>query len=395
MLGSLFTRSIGSVPWARNNDDGWGYFPGDPQGAPSWTGVAVDANTATQLLTVYGCVRLITDQISTLPVDVFRRDSDGSPVELTKPAWLDNPSTTLTWADWCGQVLYSLLLAGNAYVAISRNASTTAIIEAVPLDPLKVQPYRPAGNTGRLRWKINGVEVPGLEVLHIKAVMRPGSDVGLSPIEAARQSVGLGLAAQRFGAEFFAGEGNMPGVIESPRPMEPDTMRELASQWRRKRSSGGRGLPGVLQNGATWKPTGINNEQAQFLQTRNYSAAEIAGQMFLVDPSELGIPVQGSNLTYQNLEQRNVRRLQVTLLPWIIRIEQAVSALLARPRYIKLNVSGILRGDQKTRYESYAIGITNGFLEPNEPRLWEDLRPLPEADTPPPPEADDVDDDAA
>jgi len=133
-----------------------------------------------------------------------------------------------------------------------------------------------------------------------------------------------------------------------------------------------------LQGGASWKPTGINHEQAQFLKTRQYSAAEIAGQMFLVDPSDLGIPVEGTSLTYANLQDRNTRRVQVTLLPWIIRLENALSSLLQQPRYVKFNVDGLLRGDQKTRYESYGVGIDKGFLLPDEAREKEDLPPLPE-----------------
>jgi HK97 family phage portal protein len=114
----------------------------------------------------------------------------------------------------------------------------------------------------------------------------------------------------------------------------------------------------------------------QFLQTRQYTAAEIAGQMFLVDPSDLGIGVAGSSLTYANLADRNTRRVQVTLLPWITRIEHAVSSLMLRPRYMKFNVNALLRADLAARYSSYATGIGAGFLLPDEARELEDLPPL-------------------
>jgi HK97 family phage portal protein len=111
--------------------------------------------------------------------------------------------------------------------------------------------------------------------------------------------------------------------------------------------------------------------------------------MFMVDPTDLGIGVEGKSLTYANLEQRNTRRVQVTLLPWIVRIEAAISDLLFRPRYMKFNVNGLLRGDQKTRYESYQIGVTSGFLTPNEPRGWEELPLFPDGDVPMTPTAPD------
>jgi HK97 family phage portal protein len=160
-----------------------------------------------------------------------------------------------------------------------------------------------------------------------------------------------------------------------PRPAQPGIMEETGRMWQRKRKSGGRGLPGVLQDGATWKPTGVTNEQAQFLATRKFTAAEIAGQMFLLDPSDLGIPVEGTSLTYANLEQRNARRVQVTLLPWIIRIEEAISELLVTSK-LKFNVNGLLRGDTLSRFQAYQIGADIGVLTVDEMRGLENFSPL-------------------
>jgi HK97 family phage portal protein len=324
-------------------------------------------------------VQLISNSISTLPTDVFREVGDEK-LAAPIPNWLINPTVDLEFGAWCGQVLTSLLLHGNAYVVVQRN-SAAQIVALVPLDPLKVSITR---ENGRKVFLINGFPAND-EIVHIKGMMLPGSDEGLSPIEFARRTIGLGIAAVDFGSNFFDGEGNMPGVIELPHPAQPETMRNLANQWRRKRNRRNRGLPGVLQNGAAWKPTGVNHEQAQFLATRKYSAAEIAGQMFLIDPTDLGIPIEGTALTYANLEQRNARRVQVTLLPWIVRIETAITALLMGPRYMKFNVNGLLRGDQSTRFTAYQTGIASGFMEPNEARAFEDWPPLPERPAPDPP----------
>jgi HK97 family phage portal protein len=128
---------------------------------------------------------------------------------------------------------------------------------------------------------------------------------------------------------------------------------------------------------------GFPYQQAQFLATRKFTSAEIAGQMFMIDPTELGIGIEGSSLTYANLEQRNTRFVRVTLLPWIVRLEKALSDLLAQPRYVKFNLGALLRGDLQTRYAAYAVGIGAGFLEPNEARDWEDLPPMDDTpDTP-------------
>lgn len=376
MLARILRPAPAADESARAQATTWGDWPGESSGEQTWSGIRVDPNASLQLLTVYGCVRLIADSISTLPVDVFEVLPGAAPREVPAPGWLSAPTLDLTFTEWCTQVLSSLLLHGNAYLLVLRSTGAV-VVEAIPLDPTRVRVVR---QRGRLVYLIDGRPADG-ELMHIKGLMMPGSDVGLSPVEYARQSIGLGLAATEYGAKFFDGEGNMPGVIEIPKVAQPEQMRKLAEAWRRRRSrANGRGLPGVLDDGAQWKPTGVTNEQAQFLATRKFTAAEIAGQMFLIDPSDLGIPVEGSNLTYGNLEQRNLRRVQVTYLPWLVRIETAITSLLGGVQRMRFNVDGLLRADTLTRYQAHVLGITNGFLTEDEARALENLPPLDAAD---------------
>jgi HK97 family phage portal protein len=263
-----------------------------------------------------------------------------------------------------------LLLGGGAYVAVMRSGSRIVALES--LDPNKCDRKLVGGRPTNL---VNGT-VPPFEVLYIPGRMRPGDLVGMGPVEWCRQSIGLGLAAMKYGAQFFEGEGNMPGVITAPGPLQPETKKNWAQQWRDKRQKGGRGLPGVLDGGATWTATGITNEQAQFLATRKYTAAEIAGQMFLLDPSDLGIPVEGTSITYANLQQRNERRMQVALMPWIRRIESKLSTLIPGGD-LRFDVDARLRGNTRESYETLAVGLAAGFLTIDEVREILGLAPRP------------------
>lgn len=349
MLSALFRprAAIGGVPWENNDtaNGGWGFWPGEG-GGRSASGIRVDEMTASRLLAVYGSASFITDEISTLPVNIDDAD---------RPDWVDNPSEGLDRIGWLSQNVWSLLLSGNAYNAVLGNPANPSAFE--PLDPDRVQVVR---DRGRKVFLVAG-EPARFPVAHIPGRMRPGDLVGMSPVEYARQSIGLGLAAQHYGSEFFDGEGDMPGVIELPHPAQPETLRNLARQWQRKRRKGGRGLPGVLEAGASWKPTGVTNEQAQFLQTRKFTAAEIAGQMFLLDPSDLGIPVEGSNLTYANLQQRDQRRMRVALMPWIRRIESQMSFWVTGGDY-RFDVDAHLRGNTKESYETAKVAIDAGLF---------------------------------
>lgn len=372
MLGSLLpARDVEG----RVGLDPWGSW-GDP--TPTWAGVPVsDAKSSLQLLTVYGCVRLISDSVATLPLDVLREDDTGTITTLTTPVWLEEPVVGLHRAAWLGQVLSSLLLDGTAFISILRDGNGRIVeLPVVPAEHVAV-----TREAGRRVVRVGG-QIPKHEVLVIPGLMLPGTEVGYSPVEAARQSIGAGLATQEFAARFFSQGAVMSGVIEDPGEVDPTKAAAMAKAWGKKHSGSSKShLPGVLQGGATWKATGVTNEQAQFLETRGFTAAEIAGQMFLLDPSDLGIPLpSGSSLTYANLEQRNIRRVQVALMPWIVRIETALSSLLAQPRYVKFNLGALLRGDTLARFQAYQIGIASKFMVPDEARAFEDWSPIPGGD---------------
>jgi HK97 family phage portal protein len=301
------------TPEVRAQATEWGTWAGD-------TPTQVNQDSALKLLAVTGSVQLLTESIATLPVDVFRSTSAGRS-EVPLPAWMKAPVIGLTFTDWCTQVLTSLLLHGNAYLVVTRNGNT--IVEVVPVDPQQVSVDRGGSMGGRKRYMVNGKPFNG-ELLHIKGMMLPGSDVGLSPLEFARQSIELGLSAQQYGIDNFDNALKMDGVIQYPGNVEPAKMTETARLWQRSRRKGGRGLPGVLEGGGEFKPMSVTNEAAQFLQTRQWTAAEICAQVYLIDPRELGIPLTGSTLEYVNSESRMANLVRKGMLRWITRIELRV-----------------------------------------------------------------------
>ncbi len=375
----------------------WGQWGDETMFGSTWSGTNVVASSSLQLLAVYGCVRFICEGISTLPLDVFREKDDGTRVEMGKPPWLVHPTPDLDFIAWTTQVLTSLLLAGNAYCRVEyTGAEGIAIDRLTPIDPARVAVTR---ENGRKTYRVGGVVENPRSIWHVPGLMFPGSDVGVSPVEAARQAVGGGLAVEEFAARFFGQGANLGGVIEDPGPIDPTKAKETARIWARLHSGNRKAhLPGVLQGGAVWKATGVSNEQSQFLQTRQFTAAQIASQMFLIDPTEFGMSMdKGSSVTYANLEQRNARKVQVTFLPWIVRLEAALSALLLNPRYVKFNVNGLLRGDTKTRFETYEIAsrINTAAAAEGQPpillttemREFEDLEPIAEGDLPEAPPA--------
>lgn len=373
-------------PVEETRDISWSNVWGE-SGRKTWSGMDISRDAALQMMAVHGSVKLISEQISTLPVNTYRwvpgADDTRLRQETESPNWTRQPAHHLDWEQFCSQVLTGLLLDGNSVVQVLRSRRDGSVREMFPVKPEEYEVYKDEDRKTKVIL-IDGKPRTELdEVIHLTGMMLPGAVEGLSPVEYARQTIGLGLSSLEYGSGYFDRDGNMPGVIQIPKLADPETKRDMARAWRRARTRGGRGLPGILDDGATWQPTGITSEQMQFLETRKFSAAEIAGQMFLIDPTDLGIPIDGSSISYANLDQRNVRRVQVTFLPWLVRLEKKFGGLLPRGQYLKVNVDALLRGDTRSRYDSYKIGVENGWLMPDEVRAKEDMPPLPEDYTAP------------
>lgn len=347
--------------WAAGQDVGIG---GNP---------AVSPERAMGLLSVYGCVQLIADSISTLPLDVLQgRDPVGT------PAWLDDPQP-LDRVDFLNGIVTSLLLEGNAFIAVGRN-TRSAVATVDLLSPRRVQ-VDLTGPANEPTFKVDGQPFPG-EMLMIRGLMMPGQVRGVSPVEFARQSIGLGLGAQEQAERFYRQGAVVPGVIHSKSELSVDQMREIRDQWLGAHAGASKShLPVVLTGDTEWQSIAMTQEQAQFLETRQFSDAQIAGQLFLIDPSMLGIAVAGSTLTYQNLEQRGHHLVRHSLLRWIVRVERGLSRLLPAGQKVKLNVNGLMRADMNARYASYKTAaeinqlLGAPLLSVQEMRDFEDLGP--------------------
>jgi HK97 family phage portal protein len=355
-------RAVRDPAWAR-----WGSGSDLTNAGP-----AVTADSAMGLLCVYGCVQLISDSIATLPVDVM----DGRDV-VAAPAWLDDRAQS-DRTDLFGAMLSSLLIEGNAIMAVGRGDRGQVVTVDV-LDPRRVEVD--ASDSDSFSFKVDSVPFPG-EMLMIRGLMLPGRIRGVSPVEAARQSIGLGLGAQDQAARFYTQGAVTPGVIHSKSDLSVEQMREIRDQWLASHGGSAKShLPVVLTCDTSWQSISMTAEQAQFLDSRKYSDSQIAGQMFLVDPSMIGIALTGTTLTYQNLEQRGHHLVRHSLLRWIVRLERGLSRLLPDGQYLKFNVNGLMRGDLSSRYSSYVKAaeinqlLGSPLLSVEEMRQLEDLGP--------------------
>lgn len=366
MLGKLFEKRAVSYQSVWGSGGTW-----EPQ---SWAGTSVDQTTALRLGAVYACVRLLSDTISTLPADTFiRRDGNRVPYR-PKPAWVENPDNGVTRDDHISQVVVSLLLDGNAFIRVLRN-SVGDVVSLTCLPPQMVEVAR--NNRGLVEFVYDKTTViPADGMLHLTELRKPGELRGVSRIQEAKQTLGLATALDEFAARFFGQGSNASGVIEYPEGLTKEQAEDLVAAW----ELGHKGLkrshrPGVLFGGAKFNKTSVDNEQSQFLQSRQFAVEEVA-RIFRVPPHMIGVTTPGA-MSYASVEQNAIQFAQYTLRPIVAKLESAYSSLLMpAAAFIKWNLDGILRGDLASRYQAYSTGMQSGFLSINDIHRLEDLTPV-------------------
>jgi HK97 family phage portal protein len=345
---------------------------------PTAAGEPVTVETALRLSTVWGCVRLLADSVSTLPLHVYRGD-DRDPIAT--PPLLQRPSADFPeLADWLWAVMASLLLRGNAWGVITARAGAGLLASQVDL----VDPGRVSVTTdgeGRRVIRVNGEEIPRAELFHVKAYPWPGNLEGLSPIAYAREAIGLGLGAERFGARFF-GDGATPqGVLTSDQRINPQQAETLQQRWEARHK--GKRKVAVLGDGARFQAITIAPDEAQFIETQRFSVSTIC-RFYGVPPEMMGGETAGHE-AYTSPEMRSTDVLVWTLRPWLYRIERAVSGLLPSTQTAKFNAGGMVRATLLERYQAHKLGIEAGWLLRSEVRELEDRPPITGIDDQPEP----------
>lgn len=350
----------------------WG--SGDFLELENQAGTRIDQETAFQVNAIFSAVSLISDTIATLPVDAFIRLDGQRRAFRPRPEWVTRPDIDQTKEAFYGAVIVSLLMDGNAFVRVFANRAGQ-VTNMVVLNPQHVDIKR--NGVGRVMYKIQEDEklYSAEQVIHIADVVRPGHLRGVSRVEALKENFGLALALENYAARFFGQGATTQGIIEYPGKLTAQQAKELQQGfdarhkgWKRAHKTG------VLSNGATYKPTSVENDQAQFLDSRRMAVEDIA-RAFKIPSNLLNLP--GTN-TYASVEENNRAWVTHCLRPITQKLESAFSPLLARVEggdtaFIRFNMDGLLRADINNRYTAYSVGQQSGFLSVNDVRRLEDL----------------------
>ncbi len=384
LLGAPQQRSGTWYPQTLGDLDAWMDRAG---GLGAASGRTVGPDNALLSVPVYACVKVLAETIASLPLLVYRRLDDGgkrrAPEHPLYDLLHDRPNPEMTAYELREALVGHLCLWGNAYCEIER---APGLVKALwPLRPDRMTPIRDGGNRLAYEYRLPDGQkklFPFESIMHWRGLSSNGI-VGYSPITLAREAVGLSLATEEFGARWF-GNGSRPsGVLQHPGKLSKEAHGQLKESW----EDDHRGLSNaqrvaILEEGMTWQSIGVPPEDAQFLQTRSYQLRDIA-RIYRVPLHLVG---DLERATFSNIEHQSLEFVKYTLVPWLVRIEQAIKRDLfgisdgKRSYYAEHLVDGLLRGDIKSRYEAYAVARQNGWMNANEIRELENANRVPGGD---------------
>lgn len=346
----------------------------------TYTGRRVSPAMAMKLTAVFGCVRVLTESVGMLPCFLYQATDKGrkkAPKEKLYSLLYVAPNNYMTPQEFWEYLIGCLCLRGNFYAYKVKVLGE--IVELLPLLPDNVQPkldenwnpvYQvtfPDGSRDVLSQD---------EIWHVRTFTMD-SLVGLSPISYARQTIGLGLATEEHGARLFSNGAVSSGVLQTDQALTNEAYTRLKETFQEQHQGlSNAHKPMILEMGLKWNQISMSAEDAQFLETRKFQLEEIC-RIFRVP---LHMLQNTDRATFNNIENLGMGFVNYSLVPYLTRIEQRINVgLVNREKrgqfYAKFNVGALLRGDMKSRYESYATGINWGILSPNECRDLEERNP--------------------
>lgn len=349
---------------------------GDMAGAGTFASIDLrKAEASLQKVAVWASVDLIAGLASQLPIDVFQARPDGSTNMIDTPKFVKDPGGDRRGTgDWIYQYLLSKLLRGNAYGKVAdvdpRNGNPTQIVLYHP-DDVHGRRDRISGEP---KWRVQGFDVPNSEMWHQRSYPVPGQLIGLSPIGQHATTIGQGMAAARFGYQFFTDGGHPSALLmNSEEEMDQIKSSKVKAKW--MSTVWGSREPVVMGRGWEYKPLSVQPNESQFLETQKYTAAECC-KIFGPGLAEVLGYDTGGSLTYSNVEQRAIDLLKFVLNRWLRDVEAIFTGYLPGKQFIKFNRAALLETDILTRYRAHNMAIAGHWLAPSEVRPIEDMAPL-------------------
>lgn len=350
-------------------------------------GADVTVNTTTAMMhsTVYACVNVKAQGISSVPFNLYKKTSMGRNKATDHNLFkiLNSQANPLmTSIVWREMVVQDLELRGTHYSQIVRDGADR-VVALYPLlnDNMKIDLTINSNNIPEIKYTYmlsdgNIKTFSDRNILRIVGLPSANGIIGVTPIAQNAKSIGLSMQTEEFGNKFFANGANGSGILSTDNEFKTtEAVERIRQQFGEKyQGLANSKKPILLEGGLKWQPITVTNNDSQFLETRRYQKAEIAA-IFRVSPHLIN---DLEKATFSNIEHLSLEHVQYCLMPIATKIESAIFSQLLTDReqksyYAELDFNGMLRGDFESRMRGYDTAIKGGFMKPNEARKKENL----------------------
>ena len=349
----------------------------------SAAGIHVTEEKAFTLSVFFACIKVIAEDLSKLPWEVFQWSPDGM-TKTRRRNYVEyllssRPNYETSSFNFRHTVVEHALAWGNFYAEreIDLLGRTVALWQ---IEPDRVQPMRDEV-TLEMFYRVTNrgagyVDIPASQMFHVPGFSFDGR-IGVPAMTYMAETLGEGIGMRDYSSAFFANDATPGGVLSTEQQLKQDTYERLRSDWSAQhRGARNAHKVGILEQGLKWMAMGTNNQHAQFIESRAFNIADIL-RFFRVPPHKVQ---HLQDASYNNIAELERAYAQDAIAPWAKKVEEEADAKLFgenRSRlFTRINMDELTRGDLKTRYEAYHIGRQGGWLNANEVRRREDMNDI-------------------
>lgn len=319
------------------------------------------------LSSVFRGVQILQTALAGLPIRQLKNGFDADRIDSR----VLQPDVNRSRRDFISDSVLSLALDGNAFYRKVTFDGHVVSLELLPPQYVTVSDIAGDPAAPQLRFGYLGQTYTAKEIIHLKFLNKPGRLRGLGPISAAREEVEGARLARDYKAQWFTDGSHPSGILTSDQTITP----QLAKEAKEKFITGKPGELKVLGKNLHYEPLTLNPSDMQFLETQKFDTTQIA-RLLGVPASLMLAAVDGSNLTYSNIEQSWIEFADYTLSAYAGEIEDALTSILPRGNEVKFDWDSSRRANTADKYNAYGTAIDKGFLTIDEVRQLEGRKPL-------------------
>lgn len=339
----------------------------------------VDDDEALRHDAYWACVTRISADVAMLPVDVVT-GGRGRTADIPVPEVIAAPSALTEPMDWRQQVVGAWLTNGRAWGLVTQ-------VDERSMRPSRIELrdescVRVTTTDGKVRFYVDNVEHdlwPVGDLWWSPGHTLPSHPLGLSVVQYHAATIGRGLAAGKFGSDFFTDSGIPAAIITA----EDDPGEEAAQTIKAKilQLVQGNREPLILPGGFKYEQIQVNPEDSQFIDTMRYTVEQIC-RIFGEDPADYGSSAGGSSVTYANRIDADIARMRRRQW-WVTKLQNTLTALAPPGLSVRLNTDAVLMMTPMERHELFASRLKSRTMTVNEVRVLGDETPFgPEFDAP-------------